>query len=202
MLEQTGSQSQAAILLKLLVLSHQKVWQTWISQVRKERHFSVSQLLLGRAEESQLCNWWASTASAAILYPFLSLKLYCDSWDEEAALCTQACVISVLCLSLTNTIAGLKGHLNHPLTSVSFWRQVGSKRENNSLKRHAAQYTSLLLISECSGVSVAPLHPGAQLSNKHQWMPCQNPVWAAALTGEDSESHRREKHHHWTCLSL
>lgn len=94
------------------------------------------------------------------------LRLY--SWDKEAALCRQVCVISVL-LGLSNTTAGLKGHWNHTLTSVSFPETGEFQERKQHFEKTCSPCTSLLSITECS---VAPLHPDAKLSKEHQWLPC------------------------------
>lgn len=104
-------------------------------------------------------------------------------------LCADSqCVIFVLCLSFASTIARLKGHLNHTLTSVGF-PQTGEFQERKllCLKRHASHYMSFLLITVHSRVSVVPLHPGAKLSDGCQWKPCQNSVWATALKVTDKK---------------
>lgn len=70
------------------------------------------------------------------------LKLCSGSWDKEAALYRQGCLISLLFWSVTNIIAGLKGHLNHTLTSVSY-PETGKFQER---KQHFDKTCSLMHI--------------------------------------------------------
>lgn len=170
--EQTESHSHKLESSEVLVLSQQKAWQAWWGG-NDTRGLKV---------EQKSHNWGASTTSAVLLHPFLSQT---DCWARGSSVQTD---VWFLCSSLTNT----KGHLNHALTPVSFtdtgeFDRWVSREKTTLWKRHSAHYTSLLLITEGSGVSGAPLHPGAKLSNENQWLPCQNPVWAAALTLKATE---------------
>lgn len=93
-----------------------------------------------------------------------------DSTPEtKRQLCAGRCVWFLCSWVSVTQLQGLRDTEITPWLLSAFQRQVSFKRENSTLKKHAALCTSLLSITECS---VAPLHPDAKLSKEHQWLPC------------------------------